>query len=68
MSNRTVTFDDVLVIHATDLAILCEIEGEEVWIPKSQIVDSDFDVKRARPGNRGDIEIPERLAIEKELV
>lgn len=68
MSNRTVTFDDVLVIHATELAILCEIDDEEVWIPKSRIEDSDFDVKRARPGNHGFIEIPEWLAIEKELV
>ena len=32
-----VEFENVRVTAETDLAILCEIEGKEVWIPSSQV-------------------------------
>ena len=59
--------DDMITIHAdilqvTDAAVLIACEGEEVWLPLSQI---DFD------GERGDmnvsISLPKWLADEKGL-
>jgi hypothetical protein len=38
MSN-TVSFHDVTVLGETQLALKCEVEGEVMWIPKSQIAD-----------------------------
>jgi len=29
--------------HTTDKAILLEVDGEETWLPKSQIPDQDWD-------------------------
>jgi hypothetical protein len=46
--------------HETDAAILIVLDTEKYWIPKSQVIDHD------EAGNA--IEIPEWLAIEKELV
>lgn len=31
----------VNIIAATDLAVLCEVEDAEVWIPRSLIEDGD---------------------------
>lgn len=39
----TCTIKDVTVRRETTLALLCVIEGEEYWIPKSQI-DDDSEV------------------------
>ena len=59
MSNTddvTIDFDELK--HETDSAVLVEIDGEDIWIPKSQITTmSDFD-----------LDIPEWLAIEKGLI
>lgn len=33
------SFDDVYVVRETGNALLCDINGEEMWIPKSQISD-----------------------------
>lgn len=33
----TVILADVTVEHETEKAILCNIDGEKIWIPKSQI-------------------------------
>jgi len=39
---RTIAFENVRVIRVTDMALLCNIDGEEVWVPQSQIdVDSE---------------------------
>lgn len=40
---RTRTFHEVLCKHETAAAILCVIDGKDVWVPKSQ-VDDDSDV------------------------
>lgn len=50
---------------ATDKALLCIIEGEEVWIPKSHIHD-DSEVWGA--GQAGTMIISEWLAEQKGLI
>ncbi len=35
-----VFIDDVVCLRATDKALLCDVFGEEMWIPRSQILDS----------------------------
>ncbi len=39
MSDEGVTIDDCRAIRETDMAILVDIDGEEHWVPKSQILD-----------------------------
>jgi len=43
VDNNKVYIEEVLVIHETEKALLCEIEGEERWIPKS-VIDDDSEV------------------------
>lgn len=59
------TMSGAVCRRATDLAILVEVDGQEVWIPKSQI-DDDSEVYEAN--TEGDLIIPEWLAREKGLV
>jgi hypothetical protein len=33
----TADFENVVALHATDKALLCRVDGEEVWVPLSQI-------------------------------
>ncbi len=64
----TVEFEDVEVVHTTDLALRCKIDGVKHWIPKSEIdEESELDAKSER-GDEGTLVIPEWLATEKELV
>jgi len=60
----SVTIPDVTVNKETDKALLCEIEGEEMWIPKSQIQD---DSEVFAEGDEGDLIISEWIAKEKGL-
>jgi len=53
---------DVKVIKETDSALLVEIEGENHWIPQSQI-DDDSEVWQA--GQSGDLMISNWLARKK---
>lgn len=46
-------------------AILCEIEGKAVWLPKSQLHDESDELA---VGEEGTIYIPAWLAKDKELV
>lgn len=39
MDEEPVSFDDVKVKHETDRALLCVIDGTDIWVPKSQITD-----------------------------
>ena len=48
--------DDVLAV--TDSAVLCEIDGDEYWLPWSQISDAEI----ADKGDSGTIVIPRWLA------
>jgi len=65
MSREMVEFGDVLCKHETTDALLCEIDGEKVWIPKSQIGD---DSEVCKPDDRGNLVITEWIALEKELI
>ena len=56
---------DVRVIKSTEKAILCLIEGEEYWIPQSQI-DDDSEVWQA--GDQGELVISTWIALQKGLV
>ncbi len=62
--NRTVTISKVRALRATERAVLCEIDGDEHWIPKSQI-DDDSEVYDA--GHEGDLVITEWIATQKGL-
>ena len=61
---KTVTIEDVSVVHETDNALLCNIEGEEIWIPKGQI-DEDSEVYEE--GTEGALVITEWIAKKKGL-
>lgn len=61
----TVTIEDVVCIAETDKAILCVIDGDEVWLPLSQ-VDDDSEVYQK--GGEGSLVITEYIAREKKLV
>jgi hypothetical protein len=62
--DEMVVFDEVIVKAATKKAILCEIEGEDYWIPRSQLGD-ETDVDES--GDAGQIAIPKWLARAKNL-
>ena len=59
-----VRISDVTVVRETDLALLCDIEGEEHWIPKSQIHD---DSEVYEDDTEGDLVISAWLAKQKGL-
>ncbi len=58
-------FFDVIVIAETEKALLCNIEGEEIWIPKSQILDESEVIEK---GDEGSLIITQWIASEKGLV
>jgi hypothetical protein len=62
--NEPVEVEVTEVIAETDKAILCVIDGEQVWIPTSQI-DANSEVWKY--GDDGALVIPRWLAEEKEL-
>ena len=59
-----VSVPDVKCIRETEKALLCVIEGEEHWIPKSQILD-DSEVYAGE--HEGTLVITEWIAHEKGL-
>lgn len=63
---RTVSFDGVEVKAATDKALLCEIDGSEHWIPRSQIIEDGTEV--ADRGDTGTLVVTRWIATEKGLV
>ena len=64
MSN-TVTFHDVEALRDSGKALLCNIEGEEIWIPHNQITE---DSEVYKMGTDGDLVITEWIALQKGLV
>ena len=64
--DEVVSFEHVKCIKATDAALLCEIDGEEVWIPKSQ-VDDDSEVFDDEDNAEGRLVVTEWIAIQKGL-
>ncbi len=63
----TVQFHNVVCKKATEKALLCEIEGEEHWIPVSQI-DDDSEVFDDNNNDRGTLVVTEWIAQQKGLV
>jgi len=63
--DKNVTIPGALVTRETDKALLVEVEGEQLWIPKSQVHD-DSDVYQ--DGDHGDLVISRWIAEQKELV
>ena len=58
---------DAKVGFATEKALKVECQGEEVWIPKSQICEESELRPDARKGDSAPLTIPRWLAEEKEL-
>ncbi len=58
-------FEDVEAIAETDKALLCRINGEEVWVPQSQI-DEDSEVYTK--GDRGTLIVTEWWAAQRRLI
>ena len=56
VGNNKVYIEDVLVIHETEKALLCQIKGEEHWIPKS-VIDDDSEVWKN--GQEGELVVAE---------
>lgn len=69
MSNELYEFQ-VTVETATDAAILVNYDGKEIWLPESQIEYNEVDLVKALMSNKIeiDIEVPEWLAYEKEMI
>ena len=67
MSRRdeVVSFSNVTALHDTENAVMCKIDGAEMWIPKSQIVPES---EVHGMGDHGTLTITEWFAIQKELV
>jgi hypothetical protein len=61
----TEEFENVVAKGETEKAVLCEIDGEDHWIPKSQI-DDDSEVYAK--GHTGTLVITRWLAEQKNLV
>ena len=57
--------DDCLAIRDTDKGLLVRYEGEEVWLPKSKILE---DSEVTEVGDEGILAIPRWLAEEKGLL
>jgi len=62
---ETFQIHDVIALKETEAALLVEIEGEEFWVPKSQI-DDDSEVYKV--DTEGTLIIPLWLAEKMELV
>jgi len=56
---------EVELVRATDRALLVNYEGEEIWIPKSQVDDDSEIYSHRQVGEKGTLVIPYWLAEEK---
>ncbi len=58
----------VTVLHATEAALKVDYEGEEMWIPFSQIDDDSEIYKKDQVGETGELVISEWMAKQKGLI
>jgi len=65
MNDEWCYFDDVEVVAETPKALLCDIDGEKVWIPKSQMGDES---EVWMEGDSGLLVISDWIAGEKGLL
>ncbi len=61
------SFEGTLV-HQTPKAVLVNNGEEDMWIPKSQVLDKDLDWDAYEKGDEIEFIIPEWLAEEKGLI
>lgn len=55
-------------IHQTEDAIKVDIDGDIVWLPKVAIEFDEDELENAQKGNTISIEIPEKMATDKQLI
>jgi hypothetical protein len=60
----TAEFEGVVCVRATDAAILVRIDGEEHWIPQSQVSD---DSEVWQEGDEGRLVVSQWIAMQKGL-
>lgn len=65
--DETIEFENVEVRHATERALLCVIDGEEYWMPKSQIASGSELDESSEAGDKGSLLVSEWIAREKGL-
>jgi len=65
MPREKVEFEDVDCLKATERAILCNIDGDEKWVPQS-VVDDDSEVWKE--GDTGKLVVHEWWAVKAGLV
>jgi|SoiMethySBSTD1v2_1073268.scaffolds.fasta_scaffold5118883_1 hypothetical protein len=65
MPRPSAEFLKVECVKETELALLCVIDGDEVWIPKSQVMD-DSEVNAE--GDEGTLVVTEWFAVKEGLV
>jgi len=65
MDRNSVEFSDVKAIAETEVALLCEVDGEEVWLPKSQVQDES---EVWQKGDEGTLVVSEWIAKQKGLL
>lgn len=63
---KTVSFPNVTVVKESDKALLLLIDGEEHWMPKSQI-DEDSEVWNEKTSG-GTLVISEWICLQKKLI
>lgn len=66
-TDLTVDLEVERVKRVSDKALLCEIDGEEYWVPKSQIVDGGAVTAESEEGAEGDIVVTAWWAHERGL-
>jgi len=64
---KAAAFHKVQVMKGSGRAILCLIDGQDVWIPKSLLLQSDGN-EVWEEGDSGTLSIPEWFALEKGLL
>lgn len=62
-NDETVEIDVDRFVRETEKALLVEIDGEQHWLPKSQLLDIDSDDNES-----GTVTVRHWLAVEKGLV
>jgi hypothetical protein len=61
MHAAVVTLRDVQVLRQSDVALLCQIEGHQRWIPRDKLCDG---TTIAKVGDTGTLVVPRQVAVE----
>jgi hypothetical protein len=66
-TDKIVRFEGAVCTKATEKALLCVVNGEEVWIPQSQIAD-ESEVFDDTDNAEGTLVVSEWIATQKGLI